>query len=143
MKILTVRSNKKEIENLFLKSIKEKINNYKDFISFINNLNFDIKANIPLCFDNTCRYCKQEILNEPVITKGYTYSIWFISHKECKSEGEKEEAYQVQKIDADCNDCKYFNRLQGNQGTCRKFNKEVTANPNFSSGHDCFIHRKD
>ena len=63
----------------------------------------------------------------------------------------KEEITECQRIDADCNDCGYFKRgkviTKGSasviEGTCLKTNEPTKAYPNFCSGHDCFVHRKD
>ncbi len=68
---------------------------------------------------------------------------------------------EMQTIDADCNDCKYFQRGQlikeidgltgkiplGKSGQyflghCRKFDKATTAFPVHFTGHSCFEHRK-
>lgn len=108
-----------------------------------------------------CRYCKKEINKEDEIE---TFAYWmtnektknvqielrpkFYSHKECLLEGKKKEAYDCQKVDQDCNDCKYFIRKEMlNKGVftgqCSKFDKEVKAYPNFCSGHECFVHRLD
>lgn len=69
-------------------------------------------------------------------------------HKACKAEYVSITAYECQKIDADCNDCKHFLRgvYLGNDifdGMCKKFDKSVKAYPNFCSNHPCFEHRKD
>ena len=101
-----------------------------------------------------CRRCKKRINKTDIVkSKSYWYKVKDIfSHKECETkEVYQEEAYECQKIDADCNDCGYFKR--GNivqhgiasiwNGVCNKFNKDVKAYPNFCSGHECFVHRKD
>lgn len=74
-------------------------------------------------------------------------------HKQCKAEQRAYEAYECQKIDADCNDCLYFERSKTAKvsgytvthaiGQCLKFNKPTKAYPQFASGHECFVHRKD
>jgi hypothetical protein len=68
-------------------------------------------------------------------------------HKECKAEQRAYEAYECQKIDADCNDCGYFKREKTGKthaiGQCLKFNKPTKAYAQFASGHECFVHRKD
>lgn len=90
-----------------------------------------------------CRYCEKPISkDEAVITKGYWLSSWYICHKDCRQEGEKEEAFDCQNIDSDCNDCLHFSRIKGFQGLCLLKNKNVVANANFCSGYDCFVHRK-
>ncbi len=109
--------------------------------------NKEIAENVGLNYgikEASCRYCTKPIKKEDiVITEAYYQPFKFFSHKNCKKEGYKEEAYECQKIDSDCNDCKYFDRIKGSQGNCTKFNKEVEARANFASGLKCFTHRKD
>lgn len=57
---------------------------------------------------------------------------------------------EMQKIDADCNDCRHFKRGQFHKGVglnwfdgqCLKFNKPTKAYPVQFTGHSCFEHRK-
>lgn len=57
---------------------------------------------------------------------------------------------EMQIIDADCNDCRYFKRgamvkvpgLTMFDGHCLKFDKETSAYPMQYTGHECFVHRK-
>lgn len=74
---------------------------------------------------------------------------------------DKESIYELQKIDCNCNVCKYFERdiektkrLNKNDqivefkihyGTCTKFNKEIGEIANICLLHtqECFKHRKD
>jgi hypothetical protein len=121
------------------------IENYEEirFRYFLKKKGFKIEAvQLGLNFSPFCRYCHKLAIDNPVITKGYWSSSWALCHPECKKEGEREEAYECQKIDSDCNDCKFFKRIKGIEGTCEKFNKKTTANPNFCSSHNCFEHRK-
>ena len=61
----------------------------------------------------------------------------------------KEDIIEMQKIDADCNDCKHFKRgefvrlvaLKAFDGHCMKFNKPTRAYPVQYTGHECFEHR--
>lgn len=97
-----------------------------------------------------CRYCdvadKVDTLTTAYWVGGGAF--WFACHKSCKVVGEKEEAYQCQLIDEDCNDCKHFVRgerisKKDCKGTCEKLNnKEVVAHVQFCSSHECFEHRK-
>lgn len=59
--------------------------------------------------NDNCRYCG-EIPNKNIRTLSYWKSVHFISCPECKVDGEKQEAIDCQIIDADCNDCKHFQR---------------------------------
>lgn len=100
---------------------------------------------------NKCRFCGKEA-DYHTFDIHYTYwrGVFTICHISCKELGAKEEAYECQVIDADCNDCKHFKRgkmLQGGktaiwEGQCLKFDKTALAYPVFCSGHKCFEHRK-
>lgn len=94
-----------------------------------------------------CRYCNQNVTADTVTL---TYSYWrgflFFCHEECKKAGEAEERLSCQIIDADCNDCFFFQRgaviSKGvSEGHCLKFDKPTLAYPVFASGHSCFEHR--
>lgn len=107
----------------------------------------------------TCRYCDKEV-SEPDATK--TLSYWnaqeFVCHRSCKESGERDEAFDCQVIDADCNDCKYFLRAQagiprwtGRQfmistnivnGWCARFYRITRAWPHSWTGRECFTHRR-
>lgn len=70
-------------------------------------------------------------------------------HKSCKEEGYKQEAYLCQCIDADCNDCKFFQRgeyvkppYKCFRGYCSKLNKPTVAFAVTATNHECFVHRK-
>lgn len=62
-----------------------------------------------------------------------------------------EDVFEMQKIDADCNDCKHFQRgelikglgMNCFKGHCKKLAKPTTAWPMNYSGHECFEHRKE
>lgn len=68
----------------------------------------------------------------------------------------KESIYELQKIDCNCNDCKFMQRDMSrppakgqsakiSYGTCSKFDKPVSFIPAVCQidTQDCFIHRKD
>lgn len=112
-----------------------------------------------------CRYCDGEIPEQELVT---THSYWggspFPCHKQCKDAGIKQEAFDCQLIDADCNDCKYFKRgevvkrllscMENGKssmklvnmgfinGHCLKFDRLTQAQPNKWSGLECFEHRR-
>lgn len=104
---------------------------------------------IPELLGGKCRYCDQ-----PVVDAGnaaITYSYWsafpFIAHPACKKAGERQEAFDCQVIDADCNDCIHFQRgkLVGEDiwsGQCLKFGIETRGCPNKWTGKECFEHRR-
>jgi len=115
-----------------------------------------------------CRYCDKPIPeSESAITHSYWKGLPFPCHKACKDSGVKQEAFDCQVIDADCNDCKHYRRgklaplfcemtkrtngtmvevaFQPNifiDGHCLKFNRPTLAQPNKWSGLDCFEHRR-
>lgn len=74
-------------------------------------------------------------------------------HAACKAEAQRTEAYECQTIDADCNDCRHFERdtafqpTKGHRppslpGRCAKFDRPTVARPNTFTGHPCFEHRR-
>lgn len=85
-------------------------------------------------------------------------------HKECRQAGIKQEAYDCQCIDADCNDCRHFKRGEvvkrmlscmedGKpsmrlvnmgivRGHCLKFDRATEAYPKKWTGRECFEHRR-
>lgn len=114
-----------------------------------------------------CRYCSLAIPEQELATThGYWGGSPFLCHKQCKDAGIKQEAYDCQLIDADCNDCKHFKRgkllppvvsflkrtdssvaqvtHQPNvfNGHCLKFDRPTLAQPNKWSGLECFEHRR-
>lgn len=117
---------------------------------------------------NICRYCHQPVTEtESVPTFSYWWSLEFLCHKACKEAGEKQEAFDCQIIDADCNDCRHYKRgklapkvvsklkTPDNRwvevthqpniiigGHCLKFSRPTIAQPNKWSGLECFEHRR-
>lgn len=113
-----------------------------------------------------CRYCQQPINGEIAKTFSYWNKVEDVCHLGCKVVGEKEEAYDCQRIDADCNDCKHFKRgslapktvsklrtpdgrieevtfqEQWFYGHCLKFDKATIGQPNKWTGKKCFEHRR-
>lgn len=114
-----------------------------------------------------CRYCGNPV-EVPVTTLAYWNQTPCVCHAECKASGEKEEAYECQVIDADCNDCRHYKRgvlapkvvsnlrkpngkivevsFQPNEivgGRCLKFDRPTTAYPHQFTGRECFHHRKN
>lgn len=93
-----------------------------------------------------CRYCDKPI-TEGVNVFSYWSAVRFQAHAACAVEGYRQEAYDCQVLDADCNDCRQFQRgrlvSKGIwSGRCAKTDNEVRAYPNFCSGHACFEHRR-
>lgn len=115
------------------------------------------------CLGNLCRYCDCTVQEaEAVITFSYWHGNPFICHRECKDAGMKQEAFDCQSIDSDCNDCKHFRRGElikrdfwdcglGRMvsvntevwtGHCLKFDRETRAYPMKWTGRACFEHRR-
>lgn len=97
--------------------------------------------------DQKCRYCHEELTVEIAVpTNSYWQGQLFFCHEGCKKQGEAEERIACQIVDADCNDCFFFQRgamiCKGTyEGRCKKFDKIVRAYPVFCSDHPCFEHR--
>ena len=101
-----------------------------------------------------CRHCK-EVVNESdakVQAAYWTPHHYVLWHNECHLKHHKQEVFEQQKIDKDCNECINFSATSstdknGNRfGICKKFNKDTTAYPGgqicMSPIHDdCFEHR--
>ncbi len=65
------------------------------------------------CVSGKCRHCNQEITKEDfAIYHTYWKAVWTPCHKKCLNDLTKQEAYDCQCIDANCNDCGYFVRGQ-------------------------------
>lgn len=91
-----------------------------------------------------CRKCDLPIKSEDfAIWTTYWGSRWAACHKQCREEGMRSEAYECQCLDAACNDCKNFSRVEQGTGTCLKFNKTVSTTSNWFEGRDCFEHRRN
>lgn len=86
-----------------------------------------------------------EILNKENIDVKISYwtpFIWKPIRKDLKQQAMKYEAFECQKIDASCNDCKYLDRMKS---WCNNLEKEIIINENLChvQNQQCFIHRKE
>lgn len=113
----------------------------------------------------TCRYCGKEIAPADLATtNSYWQGLPFPCHRACKDAGMRQEAFDCQCIDADCNDCRHFKRGMLVQrwlsciedgkaskklvnmgiftGHCLKFDQPTEAYPNKWTGRPCFEHRR-
>jgi hypothetical protein len=109
----------------------------------------------------TCRGCGEEVhANNFSIWHTYWQALWAPCHEGCRDVGMKEESYECQCIDADCNDCRHFQRgvtvphdaetnknaflplIGGVKGNCLKRSENVVANPKRASCNECFEHRR-
>lgn len=95
-----------------------------------------------------CRYCG--LPGSDTVTHSYWTATKFPCHSACKKSGEKQEAYECQLIDADCNDCGYFRQTHNHgkgvrSGICTKVSppSPTMAYSNKATGHGCFVHRRD
>lgn len=117
---------------------------------------------------HTCRYCGNQVDElQATTTHSYWEGLPFVCHKSCKDAGMKQEAFDCQIIDADCNDCRHYKRGRLSPktvstwinehgklatvihtpdvfigGQCLKFNRPVMAQPKKWSGLECFEHRR-
>jgi hypothetical protein len=88
-----------------------------------------------------CRHCGKEVSEgDFAIHNTYWQSLWAPCHAGCRDAGMKEEAYECQTVDADCNDCKHFVRgalinKWAWAGHCSKHDRPTHGLPNFCSGH--------
>ena len=102
---------------------------------------------LPLSDFMTCRYCDKPINDPGVKTLAYWGGNEYRCHAECMVAGERQEAFDCQVIDADCNDCRHFKRLVQvgrniSKGHCLRFDRPETAFPHMSTGRECFEHRR-
>lgn len=107
----------------------------------------------------TCRYCEQPVAPaDSVTTVSYWSAIPYVCHRACKVTGVKQEAFDCQMLDRDCNDCRCFIRgeavrkfneagqpqpISAFHGMCLKFDRQTMAFPNQSTGRECFEHRRE
>jgi len=116
---------------------------------------------------SVCRYCERPVdeLDAVKTLPYWNYSqselalSEFVCHAGCKISGEKQEAYDCQVIDADCNDCRYFLRAAPGipkwtgrnftlctnivNGWCARFSRITCAWPHSWTGRECFVHRRE
>ena len=110
---------------------------------------FDEHTSLKMGNGEVCRGCHLPINEEDAdVMVGYWYPhSYYLVHKKCRDEAIRQERYELQKIDSDCNDCIYFKREKTNPdvsyGQCMKYNKPTKAYPNTCTGHKCFRHRLD
>lgn len=127
-----------DLQDFYQNWIKEKPNR----IQFFYNINGYLlhKYWFP---NNKCSETNQQLNKENIdIRIGYWSPFgWKPVYKEIKQETMKNEAYNCQLIDKNCNDCMFLNR---NNKQCTKLNKTVKLNPNICQpeNDECFKHRK-
>lgn len=134
-------------------------------VAFLRRMNKQWSGSIIDRLFPVCRYCHERIFYGAVNTSSYWGRFPYKSHVQCLKRGYEREAYLCQKIDCDCNDCRYFIRDTGRKvrggsgavwsGRCclptrpdspHLFLKNwpvVEARPNFCSMMPCFVHRKE
>ena len=92
-----------------------------------------------------CLGCKKPVSQADAVVYGsYWGGYKNICHRDCIAEVSRLESFECQLIDSNCNDCKHFNRVAGNVGTCAdgKRDGEFRVYPANWQGMDCFIHRR-
>lgn len=144
MKKITIDS--PESKEVFIHACCRGINLYNALAKlgyYMDDQSFKRMKEMTLITEN-CRYCKKEVeIEEAIVTYSYWWPYsWYISHKDCKEKGYKEEAYECQKIDRACNDCINFKREKGNKGICLEDNSNRITFPNYAECNPCFVHRK-
>jgi hypothetical protein len=101
--------------------------------------------------DSKCRGCGLPIAeNDFAVWTTYWQRMFAPCHAACRDAGMKKEAYDCQSVDADCNDCRHFQRGEriavgegaAFEGHCLKYDRPTKALPLFCSGWSCFEHRK-
>lgn len=108
-----------------------------------------------------CRYCQKRIWFKAVKARSYwEKGTRQLSHARCLVTGFERECIECQKLDADCNDCRYFkaerNRKHIRYGICMRPKRpegfrdsihagwpHVIARPGSATLMPCFHHRKD
>ena len=126
------------------------------FIEACNTNNADLffndfseqESRIGYIVRNYCSYCGKKEIND--IYHSYWGAVWIPTHKVCKPLLSSETAYECQKIDANCNDCKFFTATESHKGIGTSWRDGICVNghdahaqPNFWQGNKCFEHRKD
>lgn len=134
------------------------------FIELLKSIETDTKKHLSLTINKVikckCHHCKQVFTELPEIYYSYWGAVWIPLHKECIQPYKEVEILFCQKVDADCNDCIYFDRtntkgeslgmsreffskIKTIKGYCSFHDKVTEASPNNFSGYPCFKHRKE
>jgi chaperonin GroEL (HSP60 family) len=163
MKYILYENNKNSLENIYILLKEKKISSqYLDIPKLVISSDDELitlyeKGEIDSFRDiiergkfhiyNRCRYTGKEIdLKDFDITQSYwTPFVVYVCDKRVKQEGKSNETYECQKIDCNCNDCKFFQRIKQSNGYCDKKKVKVFGHPNTTNPHniECFVHRKD
>lgn len=94
----------------------------------------------------TCAYC--DATSDLKKWVGYTSGAHFFCPRHYPAyEMDKEGIIELQLIDADCNDCRHFERgkmaAKGIfDGHCAKYDRPTRAYPGMATGMPCFEHRR-
>ena len=143
------------LKNFYLADLKQHPNHFQQYnvsaiytlAEFLSIADSSLIGHNKFSPSSTCRKCNKHVEKED-FSIGYAYwnAVWYNYHKDCRQEGMKQEAFDCQKIDADCNDCAYFVREKTEKdiafGQCKKHSQETVAFSNLCSGYSCFEHRK-
>lgn len=134
------------LQSFYKDCISKKILSIQSFLELSSGLHHLIFSPSKIC-----RGCKKEVKEENFDYMASYWGSppsWHIVHSECKKSCSQEETYLCQIIDADCSNCKFFERGKElgtgiSEGRCSHFNKPTKAYVNVATGHKCFVHRKD
>lgn len=131
----------------FVDDLQEFYNNWiKQFKSKVQL--FDIEKDNKITHkywvpSNICCESGEVLTKENIDVKiGYwSPNIWKPIRKDLKQETMKFEAFECQKIDCSCNDCKHLDRQKS---SCNKLDKTIVINANYChiQNQNCFEHRK-
>ena len=95
------------------------------------------------CPSNICCESGELLTKESIDVKiGYwTPNIWKPIRKDLKQEAMRFEAFECQKIDCSCSDCKYLDRAKS---WCNKLDKKTSIDANLChiQNQNCFEHRR-
>lgn len=135
-----------DLQEFYKNWIEEKSDRSQFFYELVGNLVHKYWKPEPFCVST------KEKLTRDNIGIHVTYwnpNLWRPIRKDLAKEYRKQESYECQKIDSNCNDCGYLERIGFGKGNnvqinrCLKKDIEVFPHPNTSANNDCFIHRKD
>lgn len=137
-----------DLQLFYSEYVKQK----KDRIQVFSELSNGVLGHLYWIPRNICTGCEKELTRDNIdIIMGYWHPFsWRAVHKDCAKAAKDREVHWCQSIDADCNDCKHFERIKligastpaSYLGNCKKFNKETIAYVNLCTRHECFEHRK-
>jgi len=134
-----------DLQTFYKKMILDNNGRINQFEGNLSLNNFQQRNNIEhkLWFPSTiCCETGELLTQENIDIKiGYWMNIWKPIRKDLKEEAMKKEAFECQKIDCSCNDCKFLDR---EKSWCNKLDKKTSIDVNLCHPQNlnCFEHRK-